>query len=71
MFIKHLPTNKYNEGITELQLSDPSVAYLCELPSASQDKVTHQRKGDEILIKQLKTPATLLDFLFPRWFRSD
>lgn len=27
-FIKYLPTNKYNEGITELQHSDPSVANL-------------------------------------------
>lgn len=39
----------------------PSAAsLLSELPSASPGKVTHQRKGDDVLIKQLKTFATPL-----------
>lgn len=58
-------SQSYNTQILQVPIS------LAELPSASQEKVTLQRKGDEVLIKQLKTPATLLDFLFSRWFSSD
>lgn len=58
-------SQSYNTQILQVPIS------LAELPSVSQEKVTLQRKGDEVLIKQLKTPATLLDFLFSRWFSSD
>lgn len=62
-FIKYLPTNKYNEGIRVTTLRSLSCQSPSKLPSASQEKVTHQTKGDKVLIKQLKIPATLLDFL--------